>query len=123
MNSYDGLLRIITPQGVRIVGEVVKRNGNLVFEKVVNKSAHLLRILDAWGIQKEVLDNLINKEIKVISIFDREEEKTYRIETDRFLEYAITKDLGHGEQYFCKRKYFQVEEKGNNQLSLSLKTI
>lgn len=68
-------------------------------------SKHLMRIMDAWGIDKNVLDSI---KATRISITDTETKKTYSISKDEFIAHGVKRNFGFGEQVFTSRKFFTV---------------
>lgn len=76
-----------------------------VFRKQVSVKRHLLKIMDAWGIQENVIDELTDTGA-TIQIHEREDDKIYSISVDDFLAHAVVRDFGDGKQYFTSRKFF-----------------
>lgn len=50
------------------------------------KSKHLLRKLNAWGIDAEVLNDILQGQVKYIEVRDLEEDKTYLAKVETFIE-------------------------------------
>lgn len=50
-----------------------------IFYKEVKKSIHLFRVMDAWGIEERVIDELRSLKCSGIHIFEKEEKKHYVI--------------------------------------------
>lgn len=77
--------------------------------KVVRKSKHLFRKWDAWGLDCDFFDEMVEQGAKHLEILDKEEEVVYTIGMDA--EWAgFKRDWGWGEQYFIPRKYFNRED-------------
>lgn len=77
------------------------------FRKRVRKSAHLLNILDAWGIDESILTKLGKAGCKTIKIEDSEEKMLYEATFDVFTAFGIEKNFV-GRQLFLPRRYFSV---------------
>lgn len=71
----------------KTIGEI----NNRTFYKVVSKSKHLFKVLDAWGIDAETFNNTIVRECDIINIFDKEEKKVYTVSVSDFDKKAIYK--------------------------------
>ena len=67
----------------RIIGNADK--DRKVFTKHVQKSKHLFKKLDAWGIDAEVLDKLVEKDYRII-VKDRDESKNYYVTASEWKE-------------------------------------
>lgn len=79
------------------------------FHKRVKKSKHLLRAMDAWGIDYDIIQKLAKKKIKKIKIYEVEERLNYLISVENFI--ADAKYLqyeGYGLQLFCPRDKFKI---------------
>jgi hypothetical protein len=92
---------------------VLHRKDN-IFRKQVNKSIHLMRIYDAWGIDAGIFDSLPSE--GSIRILDKEENIVYAVSVAQAKETAKREHFtegnkDHGEQVFIPRTSF-VQEKG-----------
>ena len=104
-------LKILTPQGSKIVGIVELLDGKRVLFKKVRKSKHLFRALDAWAVQEEILGY-----IDEIVIEDIEDGIKYFSSVANILSHGIRRDLGYGCQVFLPRKFWN--QNNNAQLIL-----
>lgn len=78
-----------------------------VFRKVVSSSRHRLKVMDAWGIDKRVVDEL-DGSCKEIKIKDDETGIVYHCTFETFKEIGVLRDFV-GEQVFLPLKYFKHE--------------
>lgn len=99
-----------TPVGQRTVGHVEEG----VFRKQVRKGEHLLRILDAWGFQAELLPQLRAEGVMRVEVYDAEEGVTYAVALDVIEARGVRRDFGHGEQVFLPRKFFERSDAGRD---------
>lgn len=76
-----------------------------VFRKVVAKSKHLLRIMDAWGVDSYVVADLEKKKADEIRIKEIEEDVVYAISLDDFKKHAVERNF-ETKQMFVSRKFF-----------------
>lgn len=60
-----------------------------IFRKIVKGSKHKLRKLNAWGISKSVIQQLVEKRCSEIRIKDSENNIVYFVDLDKFIENAI----------------------------------
>jgi hypothetical protein len=86
----------------RIIGQV---KGN-TFIKSVKKSKHLFKKLNAWGIDKAVLEQLLNDGVENIEIKETEEKKSYKAKLTEFNKYGEVADFGHGVQVFLSLSHY-----------------
>lgn len=81
---------------------------NGVFSKTISGRIHILKILDAIGIDLSVLQHLPpHCEIKIT---DKDDGQEYVTTLDVYRDKGIKKNFGHGYQYFLPRRYFNAEE-------------
>ncbi len=97
----------MTPQGRKAVGQIKEEAGIRVLEKTVHKSKHLHKVLNAWGVDAAVVDRL---QPDVITVREREEGLTYRVDLRTFRENALTRDFGFGRQYLLPLAFWTREE-------------
>lgn len=76
---------------------------NGIYRSVRRKSKHLLKILDAWGIDVKILEPLKEDGCKEIRILDNDEGTVYTIDLDTFISKGIEKNFV-GRQVFLPRK-------------------
>ena len=88
------------------IGELTKIDDVISLDKRVKKSRHLLKIMDAWGIDFDVIRVCIEKGCQRVRIFDTEEKTLYTIRMNDFVDKAVKRNFGFGEQYFVSRKFF-----------------
>ena len=86
-------------------------NETKVFKKNVRLSKHLFKVLDAWGMDAELLHQLADKGYMII-INDLDEKKTYKIEAKKFKKfgqyYHFKGQEDHKAQIFLPRLYFST---------------
>ena len=84
------------------------RSGNTV-RKYVREGIHLFRKWDAWGVDADMWDTLVDDGVETLEILDSQRKLLYTIAMDMaFVDHK--KDWGHGYQYFVPRRYFEVQE-------------
>lgn len=91
---------------------------NKVFTKEVQDSKHRMRILDAWGIDIEILEKL--PENTIIKIKDKEKGIEYRTTREAYFnfgEYYHFKQYytDHNTQLFLQLKYFEKIEQSEDE--------
>lgn len=79
-----------------------------IYRKTVDKNKHLLKIMDAWGIQSTVIDELKDLGCEEIRIKETQEEEVYSIGFETFMYHAVERDFGAGKQRFVSRKFFDT---------------
>lgn len=84
-------------------------NDDLIFRKCVEGSKHLLKVMDAWGIDKNIVDELGTLKCKEIRIKDKETSIIYCVEISRFMEYAVERNFV-GSQLFLPKKYWTTKK-------------
>ena len=90
----------------KIIGEV--RDG--VYHKMISFKRHLLRCLNAVGIDSDIFKSNILPECYKISVQDSDTGKEYFVSTDGFRENAIERDYGAGCQVFLPLRFWQVQD-------------
>ncbi len=64
----------------RMIGQIKDR----VYMKEVWESKHLYRKLDAWGIDSEVFNGMLNQETDMLVVFDKQNSLFYEVSTKDF---------------------------------------
>lgn len=77
-----------------------------IYRKKVKGSKHTLKILNAWGIEKEVIDKIDCTEIRIKDI---ETDTVYSLPFQSFKEHAIEKNFG-SPQLFVPKKYWNFRD-------------
>jgi len=93
-------------------GKVIGTLEGAVFTKSVRRSKHFLRALQAWGTDKQVLEDLKAEGCAVVKLIDRESGLVYEAPLERILAQGTEKDLGFGVQVFLPEKEWQVKDPG-----------
>ena len=70
------------------------------FRKQVNSTKHKLRVINGYGIDKDVVTRLAELECHEIRIKERDTERIYTISFDDFVRGAVERNLGHSPQLF-----------------------
>lgn len=95
----------------KVIGEVI---GN-TFHKVVDKKKHYMRMFDAYGIQEEVFDSLLEEYPNVNKVVIVEKGgKSYYSQLSDWLNVGFVREFGYGKQRFLPIKHCL----DNNQLTL-----
>jgi len=77
------------------------------YRKVVSNRKHLLKIMDAWGIERYVVNDLKeNYQVRQIRIKETDKNEVYIISFDDFLKHAVERNF-ETPQLFVSRKYFK----------------
>lgn len=92
-------------------GKVIGKVSGDVFSKRVLASRHLLKALDAWGIDKSVIDSLVKEGVQNIVIYEKEGGIYYEVSVEDFVAKGIEGDFGHGRQIFLPRTNFTKKKK------------
>jgi len=77
-----------------------------VFMKTVRKSKHLHRKMNAWAIDAGIVVQLLKMGCHGIVIVDKDEKKKYDVSMNTFINTAVSRDFGHGEQLFLMLRYW-----------------
>jgi hypothetical protein len=89
------------------------------FWKNVKKSKHLFRKLNAWAIDKGIVDDLINNGIQTIVIHEDEENINYEISVKDFVEKGIEGEFPEcGKQIFLPLENFERKKDENREKAL-----
>ncbi len=92
----------------RVVGEINLSDFRLT--KFVEGEQHLLRKMDAWALDEQmvkVADGLLLTQIVVV---DKGSNTVYEVLLHEFLKYAVPVDYGFGKQLSLSRKYWRVNK-------------
>lgn len=81
---------------------------NGIYRKKVQKSKHLLYKHQAWGIDRAIVEELINRDCTEVRILDTENDIVYKIGFDKFRAYALEDDFGFGVQKFLPLHYWET---------------
>lgn len=88
--------------------------GNLGEDKAYRSrregSRHILRLMDAWGIDKAVVDTLEHEECTQVRILDEEDGVVYSTSLENFTAHSVQRDFDTP-QLFMSRKYWEVTPK------------
>ncbi len=75
------------------------------FWKSVSGKLHLMRVLDAWGIDEELMQKLLKYDAKII-VTDRDDGQVYETDAKTYQDYGLSRDFGFGAQLFLPRDKF-----------------
>lgn len=95
---------------VRRYGKVIGEIEGSMLTKYVAGSKHKLIKMNAWAIDK-VLLNEYKDEIKEVRVIDTEAKITYTVSVDILLDKGIRIDFGYGEQIALPLRYWEKEQK------------
>lgn len=107
-------------QPIQLQGKVIGLwdTESKTFEKKVKGSKHLMVVLDAWGIDKGILERIHAKSGTLV-INDTETGETYTAHSDLYKEKGIERTFGnHGTQIFLPRQYFAKSATGQDGMAL-----
>ena len=91
-------------------GKVVGELAGDIYRKKVEGSKHLLKMMDAWGIDKSIVVELVSLGAQEIRILDTETDIVYSIPVTTFVDKSVVRDFGDTEQMFLSRHFFTKEE-------------
>jgi len=93
-----------------------------LFRKVVDSRDHKLRILNAYGIQSEAIDQIAALGCESIDILEVDTGTTYRCSFHFWIEHAMEHDFGAGKQMFVTCEDLQAfpAELHSEQVQLTL---
>lgn len=84
------------------------------FRKKVKHSKHFFRMRDAWGIDKEVVNTLMELKCEQVRIWDEEYNRIYSISFNDFYQHAVLDKQGNEDhQFFVARQHFNIENRKN----------
>ena len=111
--AMEKYVKKIVRVGTKIVGEI-RDDG---FHKTVRESKHLMKMFDAWAMDARTFDGEIRPACSQMFYEDAEKKRGYSISVSDFLKFAFKREFGKfGLQYFCPRKFWQIQD--SNQLEL-----
>ncbi len=79
-----------------------------VFTKPVRKSKHLFRKYNGWAIDKDILIELKDSDVKTIRIKDKDEKVIYKISLEDFIDKGLEVNYSSS-QVVCEVNYFTKE--------------
>ena len=83
-----------------------------IFHKNVSRKKHYLRIVNGYAIQKDVVEYLLDKQIKEIHIHE-DKQRHYMIGLGDFVKNSRDWSYGHGKQRTISEKYLsELDEVG-----------
>gem|GEM_PF-1541843 len=82
---------------------------NNIFTKKVNRSKHFLRVLQAWGSDLSVLQELKRQGCKLVRLIESSG-LIYEAPLQLIFERGIVKDLGYGPQLFLPEKEWEIKD-------------
>jgi len=111
-NKHTNIIRAITNMRKNFYNRKLQLIGwyngrDKAYRKVVSNKKHLLKIMDAWGIERYVIDDLTQKyETKQIRIKETDKNEVFIISIEDFLKHAVERNF-ETTQMFVSRKYFK----------------
>lgn len=78
-----------------------------IYRKHVKRSKHLLRVMEAWGVDKVIISDLEALKTQSIRIKDDESGIIYAVTLERFIELGVERDFGEL-QVFLPLKYWEI---------------
>lgn len=101
------MLGEINMQYTNSKGKIVGNEKDGIYRRRAKSSKHLLRVMDAWGIDKSILENLTERGATEIRILDEDKNEVYSVTVAKFNELGVERDF-EGPQVFLPRKYWEV---------------
>ena len=90
------------------VGDFV--GDNLICPRYLSK--HFLKLENSWAIDKEIVDDLLNKGLKQVTIVDKENNVIYETKAENFPEYGYVREHKHYRpQYFLPMGFWTKSER------------
>ena len=81
-----------------------------VYRSKRKASKHLLNIMDAWGVDKAIFEELVADKCEELRILDQDEMVVYTIPLQDFAECAVERNFGHSAQLFVSRKKWAAKQ-------------
>lgn len=103
--DYKNKMKLYYNNRGKLVGEMIGG----IYRSHRQSSKHLLRILDAWGIDKKILDQLKKDDCLEVRILDHDDMIVYRAPISVFDEHGVEKNFV-GRQVFLPRKWWIKKE-------------
>lgn len=91
----------------KIVGQL---GDDKIYRSKRKSSKHLLNIMDAWGVDKEIFDDLQASGCESLRVLDQDDMVVYSISRSAFEEHNVERDFGHSPQLFVSRKHWEAKE-------------
>lgn len=93
----------------RVIGFLDNKNRR--FKKTVERSKHLFRVLDAWGLDSDFFTDVLLPGEYRIQVFDKEDKVVYEIDTEKVSKkgryyHFKNKKIDHRAQIFCSRRHW-----------------
>ncbi len=79
------------------------------FCKPVVRKRHFLRVLSGYALQKEVVQELVRRNVTGIRIIE-DNKKTREVSLQDFVTKAVAWERGHGEQFVIPEKYLKSSD-------------
>jgi len=103
-----GIPLFVTYQGKRVVSGLLGPDG--IFRKTVKLRQKLL-VLDAYGLDKQNVDELFAFGCTGIQLTEKDTGRKYRVDFDTFKSRAVPRQIGKfGLRYYLPLRYWTVEE-------------
>jgi hypothetical protein len=94
-------LKVLWAYGKR--GFVAERDGKIVFISHRKWSKHLFRKYHAWGVSVDIIQDISDRSVELICIYDTENETEYTVSLQNFLSGGRTgKFFPHDTQIFLR---------------------
>ena len=114
------LVRVQTPQGERVVGAFVHRDGEEVFQKLVDGDAHLLRYpCEAWAVDRRALEEALRRGVRRVVMYDKRV-GTWWARLADFEEHGVPVNRDWGEQVALGLHWFSFLPLGSVTPQLTL---
>ena len=95
------------------IGQIIEHKDGKVFYKEVSEKKHLMRKLNAWGIDEEQFRNVILPTCDYIYVEDKASKVGYITKPSVYKEFGRYLQFGeHRRQIFLPRTYFRKLENG-----------
>lgn len=87
------------------------------YERRAKFSKHYCMKHSGWGIQSDIIDDLIKNNARKVVIFEEEKEEYWVADIDDFDKFGIEDDLGAGKQVFLHADYWRLYDVYKNPLN------
>lgn len=95
------------------VGTLVQLADGIAFIKKVTRSRHFMRVIQGYGIQKQVFDNHLRGKKGYIFIIEDDTGKKLRASIKNWTNNSSTQNYGDGKQIFLSEKFMEKEDNNN----------
>jgi len=99
---------VLTPSGMRIIGQVKLIDGELLLVKRVRREAHFHKRFQAWAIQAEALPRLREAGVQAVRL-EVDDGAVLQVSLNRLEGFGFRREFPpHGEQIFLRERFWHT---------------